>query len=121
MSLPVQKPGVAQAASSEPDDTASNACAGGTSAPGSKNFISMEPPEILLIWSTVYFAFGPSNASVEAKFDCIWMRTFLSWADAVWTPNAISEAITNPANFKIVRIIPSPVETTAEVGRVATL
>ena len=83
MSLPVQKPGVAHAASSAPDETASNACAGGTSAPGSKNFISIEPPETLLIWSTVNFAFGPSSASVEAKFDCIWIRTFLSWADAV--------------------------------------
>ena len=53
MSLPVQKPGVAQAASSAPDDTASNAWLAGTSAPGSKNFMSMVPPENLLIWSTV--------------------------------------------------------------------
>jgi hypothetical protein len=48
------------------------------------------------------------------------MRTFLSWADAVGIPNAITEAIANPVNFKIVRIIPSPVESTAEVGRAST-
>src|SRR3990167_3441392 len=70
----------------------------------------MLPPDSLLTWSTVYLAFGPSSASVEAKLDCIWMRTFLSWAAADPAPSAIAAAIVIPPNLPIKRMLFPPVD-----------
>ena len=109
MSLPVQKPGVAQAASSAPEDTASKAWFGGTIAPGSRNLTSIEPPDSFLIWSTVKFAFGPSSDSDDAKLDCICSRTFLSCAAAEPTPRAIAAAAAAPPIIPIKRILYPPV------------
>src|ERR687892_1150461 len=108
MSLPVQKPGVAQAASSAPEDTASKAWFGGTIAPGSRNLTSIEPPDSFLIWSTVKFAFGPKSDSDDAKLDCICSRTFLSCAAAEPTARAIAAAAAAPPIIPIKRILILP-------------
>ena len=75
-SLPEYQPAPAQAASTEPCETASIACAGGTSAPGSKNCSSISPPDARAIFWLSSVAFSPISTKLPGNVLVMLRRSF---------------------------------------------
>ena len=92
MSLPVKKPRLVQAESSEPDATASKYWLAGTSAPGSEKRRSIEPPDIFLTRSANETWPGPKIAIALGKAPPMFMRTRFSCASAAVVDTAMMKS-----------------------------
>ena len=100
MSLPVKKPRLVQAESSEPDDTASKYWLAGTSAPGSKKRMSTEPPDIFFTRSAKAICPGPRIAIAPGKAAPMFMRTRFSCASAAIVEKATISAAASAAQAR---------------------
>ena len=88
-SVPEKKPGLDQAESTEPFETAGMVCNPGTNAPGSYTLSSRVPPEARLTFSTNFGAASPISVrlvgNMLAMFICtVWPGCAFACAGGAW-------------------------------------